>query len=104
MRVIIRESADADIERIHNPYRRPGAFVAASVIARIMAAIERLGDFPRTGHIGREPDTLSGWFVICLTSSFMRPTPWPIFSPCSPSSMEGNGGDRETSFANSDAP
>jgi toxin ParE1/3/4 len=63
MRVVIRESAYADIERIHTYLAaNASAFVAASALARIMAAIERLGDFPRMGHFGREPGTLE-WVV-----------------------------------------
>ena len=49
MKVIIREAAYADLERIH-------------VIGRILDAIERLGIFPRLGREGRVPRTRE-WVV-----------------------------------------
>jgi toxin ParE1/3/4 len=56
-RLIIREAAYADLERIHATIAadRPG--VADSTISRILDAFERLTTFPSMGRKGTVPET-----------------------------------------------
>ena len=66
MNAAIRESAHADIERIYAHIVADGRpRTAATVVERLIAAIERLGLFPRIGHEGREPGTFE-WVVRSL--------------------------------------
>ncbi len=62
MRVIIRETAYYDLERIYAwiAKDRPGA--ADSVINRILEAAERLGHLPYIGHAGKARGTYE-WVV-----------------------------------------
>lgn len=53
MRVIIRESAYDDLERIHTWIEKDRPRSADSVIDRILESTERLGRFPSIGRIGR---------------------------------------------------
>jgi toxin ParE1/3/4 len=65
MRVIIREVVYADLERIHSWIARDRPRSADSVIDRILASIERLGDLPYMGHQGRASGTYE-WVVTGL--------------------------------------
>ena len=63
MKVIIRESAFADIERIYAWIARDSPRNAESVVRRIDAAIEdKLAFFPFMGRPGRAPGTRE-WVV-----------------------------------------
>jgi toxin ParE1/3/4 len=62
VKVIIREAAYADLERIHDWISTDNPSAADSVIGRILDAIERLGIFPRLGREGRVPRTRE-WVV-----------------------------------------
>jgi toxin ParE1/3/4 len=62
VRVIVREAAFADLKRIHDWISRDNPRAAASVIERILDAVERLGVFPRLGRHGKAPGTRE-WVV-----------------------------------------
>jgi toxin ParE1/3/4 len=62
MRVIIREAAYDDLDRIHAWIAKDRPRSADAVIDRILNSAERLGQFPRMGHIGRTPGTLE-WAI-----------------------------------------
>jgi addiction module RelE/StbE family toxin len=62
MKVIIREAAYADLERIHDWISKDNPTAADSVIGRILDAMERLGFFPRLGREGRTTGTRE-WVV-----------------------------------------
>lgn len=62
MRVIIREAAYADLERIYAWIARDNPRAAQSVVDRILDSAELLGRNPRIGHAGRAPDTYE-WVV-----------------------------------------
>ena len=53
MRVIIREAAYDDLERIHAWIEKDRPRSADSVIDRILESTERLDRFPHIGRIGR---------------------------------------------------
>ena len=57
MRVIIRESAYDDLERIHAWIEKDRPRSADSVIDRILESTEQLDRFPYIGRIGRAPGT-----------------------------------------------
>ena len=57
MRVIIRESAYDDLERIHAWIEKDRPRSADSVIDGILESTERLGRFPYIGRLGRAPGT-----------------------------------------------
>lgn len=57
MRVIIRESAYDDLERIHAWIEKDRPHSADSVIDRILGSTEQLDRFPYIGRIGRAPGT-----------------------------------------------
>ena len=57
MKVIIRESAYDDLERIHAWIQKDRPRSADSVIERILESIEQLDRFPYIGRIGRAPDS-----------------------------------------------
>jgi toxin ParE1/3/4 len=57
VRVIIRESAYDDLERIHAWIEKDRSDSADSVIDRILERTEQLERFPYIGRIGRAPDT-----------------------------------------------
>jgi toxin ParE1/3/4 len=65
MRVRYRRRALADIEGIHQYIRNRNPRAATDVVARIRAATERLGSWPRLGHRGRVPGTHE-WVVVGL--------------------------------------
>jgi toxin ParE1/3/4 len=62
MKVIIREAAFDDLNRIHAwiAKDRPGS--ADAVVDRILESTERLGRFPYMGHTGRARGTLE-WVI-----------------------------------------
>ncbi len=62
MRVIVRDAAYDDLDRIYAwiAKDRPGA--ADSVIDRILESVERFGHLPHMGHVGRAPGTYE-WVV-----------------------------------------
>lgn len=63
MKVIIREAAYADLERIHAWIAKDSPRNAQSVTSRMLDAIdEHLAAFPHTGHVGRAKGTLE-WVV-----------------------------------------
>jgi toxin ParE1/3/4 len=62
MRVLIGESAYADLDRIFDWIAKDRPLVAAAVINRILDSIERLGRFPHMGHAGKVADTYE-WVV-----------------------------------------
>ena len=53
MRVIIREAAYDDLDRIYSWIAKDRPHSANLVIERILENAERLGRFPYMGHIGR---------------------------------------------------
>ena len=65
MKIIIRDAAYDDLDRIHAwiAKDRPGA--ADSVIDRILDSIGQLGHFPFIGHVGRAAGTHE-WVVTGL--------------------------------------
>jgi addiction module RelE/StbE family toxin len=62
MKVIIREAAYHDLDRIYKWIAKDRPRSANSVIDRILENVERLGRFPFMGHIGRAPGTYE-WVV-----------------------------------------
>jgi plasmid stabilization system protein ParE len=70
MKVIIRESAYADLERIYAWIVQDSPRNAISVVRRIDAAIEdKLAFFPFMGRGGKAPGTRSGSFMASHMSS-----------------------------------
>ena len=65
MRVIIREAAYDDLDRIYAWIAKDRPRSADSVIDRILESAERLGHFPYMGHVGRVPGTYE-WVVPAL--------------------------------------
>ena len=65
MRVIIREAAYDDLDRIHAWIARDRPRSADSVIERILESVGQLGRFPYMGHVGRAPGTYE-WVVTGL--------------------------------------
>ena len=57
MRVVFAEPAARDLEDIIDFIALDSPSAAENVYRAIVAATERLGDFPRLGHPGRLPDT-----------------------------------------------
>lgn len=57
MKVIFREAAYADLDRIHSWIARDNPRAAAAVIERILDATELLGRHPHIGHAGRARST-----------------------------------------------
>ena len=57
MKVIIRESAYDDLERIHTWIEKDRPRSADLVIDRILESTEQLSRFPYIGRIGRAPGT-----------------------------------------------
>jgi plasmid stabilization system protein ParE len=62
MRVIIREAAHDDLNRIHEWIAKDRPRSASVVVDRILESAERLGRFPYMGHSGRVRGTLE-WVV-----------------------------------------
>ena len=65
MKVIIREAAYDDLDRISVWIAKDRPRSADSVIDRIIESAERLGHFPYMGHVGRVPGTYE-WVVPAL--------------------------------------
>ena len=65
MRVIVRESAYDDLDRIYAWIAKDRPRAADSVTDRILDSIERLGHLPHIGHVGRAPGTYE-WVVTGL--------------------------------------
>jgi toxin ParE1/3/4 len=57
MKVVFREAAYADLDRIFIWIARDRPRSARSVVDRILDSAERLGRFPHMGHVGRAPGT-----------------------------------------------
>lgn len=53
MRTIFREVAYDDLRRIHAWISKDNPRAADAVVTRILDAVDRLGVFPRLGHVGR---------------------------------------------------
>jgi toxin ParE1/3/4 len=62
MRVIIREAAYDDLDRIHAWIAKDRPRSADAVIDRILESAERLGHFPFMGHAGRAAATYE-WVI-----------------------------------------
>lgn len=62
MRVIIREAAYDDLDRIYTWIAKDRPRVADAVIDRILASADRLGRFPYMGHLGQVKGTYE-WVV-----------------------------------------
>jgi toxin ParE1/3/4 len=62
MRVIIREAAYDDLDRIYAWIAKDRPRSADSTIDRILESAERLGRFPHMGHVGKAPGTYE-WVV-----------------------------------------
>jgi toxin ParE1/3/4 len=62
MRVIIREAAYDDLDRIYAWIAKDRPRAADAVIERILESGERLGRFPYMGHQGRAPGTYE-WVI-----------------------------------------
>ena len=62
MRIIIRETAYDDLERIYAWIARERPRSADAVIGRILESADRLGRFPYIGHTGRAPGTYE-WVI-----------------------------------------
>jgi toxin ParE1/3/4 len=62
MRVIIREAAYDDLDRIYAWIAKDRPRSADSAIDRILESAERLGRFPYMGHVGGAPGTYE-WVV-----------------------------------------
>ena len=62
MKVILREAAHGDLDRIFDWIAKDRPRSAHAVIERILESAERLGRFPHLGHVGRAPDTFE-WIV-----------------------------------------
>jgi toxin ParE1/3/4 len=62
MRVIIREAAYDDLEKIHSRISEDRPRSADAVIKRILESAERLGQFPQMGHEGRATGTFE-WAI-----------------------------------------
>jgi toxin ParE1/3/4 len=62
MRVIIREAAYDDLDRIYAWIAKDRPRSADAVIDRILESAERLGRFPYMGHVGSVPGTYE-WVV-----------------------------------------
>jgi toxin ParE1/3/4 len=62
MRVIIREAAYEDLDRIYAWIAKDRPRAADAVIERILVSAEGLGRFPYIGHQGRAPETYE-WVI-----------------------------------------
>jgi toxin ParE1/3/4 len=62
MRVIVREAAYDDLDRIFAWIAKDRPRSADAVIERILECADRLGRFPRMGHVGSAPGTFE-WVV-----------------------------------------
>ena len=62
MRVIVREAAYKDLDRIHAWIAKDRPRSADAVIDRILQSADRLKRFPYMGHVGSAPGTYE-WVV-----------------------------------------
>jgi toxin ParE1/3/4 len=62
MRVIIREAAYDDLDRIYAWIAKDRPRSADSAVDRVLESAERLGRFPYMGHVGKAPGTYE-WVV-----------------------------------------
>lgn len=62
MKVIVREAAYDDLDRIYAWIAKDRSHAADSVVERILASAQRLGSFPYMGHSGRVRSTYE-WVV-----------------------------------------
>ncbi|HEV3185389.1 MAG TPA: type II toxin-antitoxin system RelE/ParE family toxin [Xanthobacteraceae bacterium] len=62
MRVVIREAAYDDLDRIHAWIAKDRPRSADAVITRILESADQLGHFPHMGHIGRASGTYE-WVI-----------------------------------------
>jgi toxin ParE1/3/4 len=62
MKVIVRDAAYDDLDRIYAWIANDRPRSAGSVIDRILESATRLGRFPYLGHVGRVPGTYE-WVV-----------------------------------------
>jgi toxin ParE1/3/4 len=62
MRVIVREAAKEDLDRIYAWIAKDRPRSAAAVIERILESADRLGRFPHMGHVGQVRGTCE-WVV-----------------------------------------
>ena len=65
MKVRYRGQAQLDIYNIHEYIDKRNPRAATEVVARIRYAVDRLGLWPYTGHVGRAPRTYE-WVVVGL--------------------------------------
>jgi toxin ParE1/3/4 len=65
MKLQYRRRALRDIDNIHEYIAERNPRAAREVLARIRSAADRLGTWPRAGHIGRARDTYE-WVVVGL--------------------------------------
>ena len=65
MRVIIREAAYDDLDRIYAWIAKDRSRSADSVIDRILESVDHLGHFPYMGHVGKAAGTYE-WVVTGL--------------------------------------
>ena len=63
MKVRYRQRALADIENIYDYLNERSPRAATEIVARIRAAADRLGQWPRMGHLGRAASTYE-WVVV----------------------------------------
>jgi toxin ParE1/3/4 len=62
MRVVVREAAWEDLDRIHTWIARDRPRSADAVVDRILESADRLGRFPHLGHPGLVPGTYE-WVI-----------------------------------------
>ncbi|MFL5039394.1 MAG: type II toxin-antitoxin system RelE/ParE family toxin, partial [Xanthobacteraceae bacterium] len=62
MRVLIREVAYHDLDRIYAWIAKDRPRSADTVLERILESVERLGQLPYMGHTGRGPGTYE-WVI-----------------------------------------
>lgn len=62
MRVVVREAAYADLQRIHTAIAQDRPAAADGVLARIIASFDRLASFPSMGRPGAVAGTRE-WVV-----------------------------------------
>jgi toxin ParE1/3/4 len=65
MKVIIREAAYDDLDRIYAWIAKDRPRAADSVIDRVLESTEKLGHLPYMGHVGKAPGTYE-WVVTGL--------------------------------------
>ncbi len=71
MKVIIREAAYDDLDRIYAWIAKDRPRAADTVVDRILESTEKLGQLPYMGHVGRAPGTYE-WVVTGLPCFHFR--------------------------------